>query len=38
MEERGASIEHSSINQWEVRFLPLIEKMARKHKRPVGGS
>ena len=21
-----------------IRFLPLIEKMARKHKRPVGGS
>ena len=24
--------------RWAIRFLPLIEKMARKHKRPVGGS
>src|SRR5471032_1423250 len=38
MEERGVSVDHSSINRWAIRFLPLIEKMARKHKRPVGAS
>jgi putative transposase len=38
MEERGVSVDHSSINRWAVRFLPHIERMARKHKRPVGGS
>ena len=38
MEERGVSVDHSSINRWAIRFLPLIEKMARKHKCPVGGS
>jgi putative transposase len=38
IEERGVSVEHSMINRWAIRFLPLIEKMARKHKRPVGGS
>jgi putative transposase len=38
MEERGVSVDHSSINRWAIRFLPLIEKMARKHKRRVGGS
>ena len=38
MEERGVSVDHSSINRWAIRFLPLIEKMARKYKRPVGGS
>ena len=38
MEERGVLVDHSSINQWAIRFLSLIEKMARKHKRPVGGS
>ncbi len=38
MEERGVSVDHSSINRWAIRFLPLIAKMARKHKRPVGGS
>jgi len=38
MEERGVSVDHSSINRWAIRFLPLIEKMARKYKRPVGSS
>jgi putative transposase len=38
MQERGVAVDHSSINPWAIRFLPLIEKMARKHKRPVGGS
>ena len=38
MQERGVSVDHSSINRWAIRFLPLIEKMARKHKRRVGGS
>jgi putative transposase len=38
MEERGVSVDPSSINLWAIRFLPLIEKMARKHKRPVGDS
>ena len=38
MEERGVSVDHSSINRWAIRFLPLIEKMSRKHKRPVSGS
>ena len=38
MEERGVSVDHSSINRWAIRFLPLVEKMAREQKRPVGGS
>src|SRR3954467_9170885 len=38
MEERGVSVDYSSINRWAIRFLPLIETMARKHKRPVGSS
>jgi len=38
MEERGVSVDHSTINRWAIRFLPLIEKMAREHKRPVSGS
>ena len=25
MEERGVSVDHSSINRWAVRFLPFIE-------------
>jgi putative transposase len=35
MEERGVSVDHSSINRWAIRFLPLIEKIARKYKRAV---
>jgi putative transposase len=38
MEERGVVVDHSSINRWAIRFLPLLEKVFRKHKRPVGGS
>jgi putative transposase len=38
MEERGVFVDHSSINRWAIRFLPLLEKAFRKHKRPVGGS
>ena len=38
MQERGVSVDHSSINRWAIRFLPLMAKMAHKHKRSVGGS
>ena len=38
MEERGVVVDHSSINRWAIRFLPLLEKVFRKHQRPVGGS
>jgi transposase-like protein len=38
MQERGVVVDHSSINRWAVRFLPLLEKSFRQHKRPVGKS
>jgi putative transposase len=38
MEERGVFVDHSSINRWAIRFLPLLEKVFRKRKRPVGSS
>ena len=38
MKERGVVVDHSSINRWTIRFLPLLEKVFRNHKRPVGGS
>ena len=38
MQERGVCVDHSSINRWAVRFLPLLEHALRKHKRPVGAS
>jgi len=30
MHERGISVHHSTVNQWAIRFLPLIEKLSRE--------
>jgi putative transposase len=38
MDERGVSVDHSTVNRWAIRFLPLIEKLSRKHRRKVGTS
>jgi putative transposase len=38
MEERGVVVDHSSINRWTIRFLPVLEKAFRKHKHAVGTS
>ena len=38
MQERGVNVDHSTINRWAIRFLPLLEKVFRKYKRPVGVS
>ena len=38
MQERGVFVDHSSINRWAIRFVPLLEKVFCKHKHPVGGS
>ena len=36
-QEGGVFVDPSSINRWAIRFLPWLEKVFRKHKRPVGG-
>ena len=38
MEERGVFADHSSIDRWAIRFLPLLEKVFRKYKCLVGRS
>jgi len=38
MEERGVSVDYSTVSRWAIRFLPLLEKIFRKYKRPVGRS
>jgi putative transposase len=38
MAERGVSVDHSTINRWAIRFLPLIKKLSHKYKRRVGTS
>jgi putative transposase len=38
MKERGVSVDHSTVNRWAVRFLPLVEKLSRPFKLAVGRS
>ena len=38
MQERCVAVDHSSINRWAIRFLPLLEKAFRKYKHAVGAS
>jgi putative transposase len=38
MKERGFGVDHATLNRWVLHFAPLLEKQARKHKRPVHGS
>ena len=38
MEGRGVLVYLSTVSRRAIRFLPLLEKIFRKHKRPVGSS
>jgi putative transposase len=38
MGERGVEIDHSTLNRWVLKFVPLLDKQFRAHKRPVGSS
>ncbi len=39
MEERGVTVDHSTVSRWAIRFLPLLENIFRKkYKRSVGRS
>ncbi|MGI2262400.1 IS6 family transposase [Candidatus Cardinium hertigii] len=38
MHMRGARIDHSTLQRWVIRFVPLIDQEVRKRKRPVGSS
>ena len=38
MSIRGAKIDHSTLQRWVVRFVPLIDKQVRKRKKPAGSS
>lgn len=35
---RGAVIDHSTLQRWIVRFVPLLDKQVRKRKKSVGSS
>ncbi|CAH2560232.1 IS6 family transposase [Cardinium endosymbiont of Oedothorax gibbosus] len=38
MRMRGAKVDHSTLQRWVIKFVPLIDKAVRKRKRPVGSS
>ena len=38
MGERGVEVDHSTLNRWIVRYVPLLEKVFVSRKRPVGDS
>jgi putative transposase len=38
MQERGVSVDHSTLNRWVIKYAPEIEKQFRRHQRPVGRS
>src|SRR6202451_2196824 len=38
MDERGVEVDHSTLNRWVVKYMPLLEKQFRERKRPVGSS
>jgi transposase-like protein len=35
MEERGVDVDHSTINQWTIKYSPLLEEAFHRRKRSV---
>src|ERR1700676_3467947 len=38
MDERGVEVDHSTLNRWVLKYVPLLEARFRTRKRPVGSS
>jgi hypothetical protein len=38
MGERGVEVDHSPLNRWMLKHVPLLEKASAAQKRPVGNS
>jgi putative transposase len=38
MQERGVSVDHSTLNRWVVKYAPEFEKQFRRRQQPVGRS
>ena len=36
--ERGVEVDHSTLNRWVLKYVPVLEKAFLARKRPVGGS
>jgi len=38
MQERGASVDHATLNRWVIKYAPEFEKQFRRRQQPVGKS
>ena len=38
MQERGVEVDHSTLNRWVLKYVPLLDQQFRTRKRPVGSS
>ena len=38
MQERGVEVDHSTLNRWVLKYVPLLDEQFRARKRPVGSS
>ena len=38
MDERGADVDHSTVQKWVVHYAPQLDQSFRKRKKPVGSS
>ena len=38
MEDRGVEVDHSTLNRWILKYVPLLEKGFMAHNRPVSNS
>ena len=38
MQERGVEVDHSTLNRWVLKYVPLLDQQFRGRKRPVGSS
>jgi putative transposase len=38
MQERGVSVDHSTLNRWVIKYAPEVEKAFRRCRHPVGRS
>jgi putative transposase len=38
MQERGVEVDHSTLNRWVVKYVPLLDEQFRERKHPVGSS
>lgn len=38
MAERGVQVDHATVHRWALKILPVLAKVFRRRKRPVGRS